>query len=729
MTYSENATVWGASTLRIAVIVVLTALTCISSVHAQSTLISGMEILQWEKIMPGVWKASFGEVTLNPLDFAGSPKVEAISKLGDTAFPFDKQETRYQLTSSRANIRLPLDESEKIYGLGLEFEEINRRGNVYHLKVDHYGGVKGYTHAPVPFYVSSQGYGVLINSSNRISIHVGVGNRKDSALPEAVDRTTGKNWQARPLSDAVEASIQGDGLEIYIFCGTDPLEAVQRYNLFCGGGVLPPKWGLGFWHRMHTKSSADDVLKEVEDFKKYDFPLDVIGLEPGWQSFAYPCSYDWDKTRFPDPKGFVGGLDNMGIKVNLWENPYVAQSSTMYDDIKPYTGSHTVWLGEVPDYTIPDAQKVIRSHHQKNHIDIGISGYKFDETDGYDVWLWPDHAAFPSGNDAVQIRQLYGLMMQDMFTNHFREQNKRTYGLVRSSYAGGANKSFVLYSDYYGHRGYVTALVNSSLAGVLWTPEIRNANSAEEWVRRFQSVCFSPMMMLNAWASGKKPWSFPEATDMVRDVIQLRSSLLPYIYTAFYDYNQKGIPPFRAMVLESGYDSKEILTGGKLDDSGNPYAEKKRIEATDQYMMGPSILVAPVFAGEKERDVVFPKGNWYDFYTGEFAGNGETIVITTKLEHIPLYVKDGAIIPTISPDNTVNRSKELPVEIRHYGEKENTYFLYDDDGVTFDYENGEYALTELSVERNRSGELTGKVSAQNKKVFNYGKISWRWMTR
>ena len=225
----------------------------------------------------------------------------------------------------------------------------------------------------------------------------------------------------------------------------------------------------------------------------------------------------------------------------------------MYDAIRPYTGSHTVWLCEVPDYTLPEAQKILLDHHKKNHLDIGISGYKFDEVDGYDFWLWPDHATFPSGNDAVEIRQLYGLILQDMLTDHFRRQNKRTYGLVRSSYTGASSKSFVIYSDYYGHEGYVTALANSSLSGVLWTPEIRSANSAEEWVRRFQTVCFSPMMQLNAWASSMKPWSFPEVTDMVRDVVQLRTNLLPYMYTAFYDYNQKGIPPFRAMVLESGY--------------------------------------------------------------------------------------------------------------------------------------------------------------------------------
>lgn len=698
-----------------------------SNTNAQNTLISEMDILEWEKVMPGVWKASFGKMGLNPMNYANSPKTDAIEELGDTPFPFDKDDTYSFLGPNRASIRLPLGETEQVYGLGLEFEGMNRRSNVYSLKVDHYGGTKGYTHAPVPFYISSKGYGVLINSSQRVKIHVGVGNRKDSKIPKPIDRTTGENWASRPLSDAVEASVQGDGMEIYIFTGQTNLEVVQRYNLFFGGGIIPPKWGLGFWHRMHTKSTDKDVLQEIQDFEDNDFPLDVIGLEPGWQSFAYPCSYDWDSTRFPNPENFVQTLNKKGIKVNLWENPYVAPSSTMYKDISPYTGSHTVWLGEVPDYSIPEAQNVLLNHHKKNHLDIGVSGYKFDEVDGYDVWLWPDHATFPSGNDAVEMRQLYGMMMQDMFDDYFKKQNIRTYGLIRSAYIGASNHNFVLYSDYYDHKGYVTAVANASLSGLLWTPEIRSADSAEEWIRRFQSVCFSPLMMLNAWSSGKKPWSFPEVTDMVRSTIELRMKLLPYLYTAFYKYNQKGIPPFRAMVLEKGNNIHESLAKGSVDDVKNPYTEEKRIEVTDQYMMGPSILVAPVFAGQRERDIELPNGNWFDFYTGKYAGNGETITVQTKLEQIPLLVKDGAIIPMLT---TITKDELAPsLEVRHYGQKENTFVVYNDDGVSYDYEKDEYSLTELTVKKRKNGKLTGNSKPLNASRFKYDNITWRWMTK
>jgi alpha-glucosidase (family GH31 glycosyl hydrolase) len=716
---------------RISILVILvlgSVLTC-QAQDPQVTHLSAMEVLKWESVAPGVWKAAIGAKELAPLDYAGTPRRQALAQMGEVVFPFAKEATRGQVQAGHASVRLPLAVSEKLYGLGLEFKGMNRRSDVYHLKVDHYGGFKGATHAPVPFYISSQGYGVFINTARRPSVYAGIGNRKDSKLPPYIDRTTGRNWSARPTSDAVEASVDGDGLEVYVFGGNTPLEAVRRYNLYCGGGALPPRWGLGFWHRMHTRSSDADILKEVAEFKKRDFPLDVIGLEPGWQSFAYPCSFDWDSTRFPDPKGFVNQMSEKGIKVNLWENPYIAPSSSIAQAMKPYTGSHTVWLGEVPDYTLPAARKVLLDHHQKNHLDIGISGYKFDEVDGVDVWLWPDHASFPSGHSAVQIRQLYGLMIQNMFMQHFRDMNQRTYGLVRSSHGGASPSGFVIYSDYYGHEGYVTALVNCSLAGVLWTPEIRSARSEEEWIRRFQSVCFSPLVQLNAWSSGKKPWSFPGVTDMVRDVIKLRTRLLPYMYSAFYDYYDKGIPPFRAMILERGFDAQETIVGGVLHGEDNPYAETKRLETTDQYMMGPSLLVAPVFTGQKSRKVVLPKGNWYDFYTGKPVGNGKTITIKTKLDTIPLFVKDGAIIPMMpATNNIIKADTPLDLEVRYYGQKENTYNLYDDDGTTFDYEKGIYSLTTLSVKK-QNGRLTPTASRIHTQwQSRYAKLSWKFMT-
>lgn len=189
----------------------------------------------------------------------------------------------------------------------------------------------------------------------------------------------------------------------------------------------------------------------------------------------------------------------------------------------------------------------------KEHVGIGVSGYKVDEVDGYDRWLWPDVATFPSGVSAEQMRQTYGLWVQRTTTDLYHQRNQRTYGLVRASNAGASAYPYVIYNDYYSHPDFITALINSGFCGVLWTPEVRGSKTAEEWLRRFQTVVFSPMAMLNAWASGTKPWSFPEVAEQVKEYALLRMRMIPYWYTEFARYHFDGIPPFRAMNLEAGF--------------------------------------------------------------------------------------------------------------------------------------------------------------------------------
>lgn len=688
---------------------------------------------QWNKIANGVWKTSIGQPQDITLLSAAeiNPNEAALAKLPDVTFPLDQQKISAEVVDGKTYLRFPLQKSEELYGLGLNFQTHNQRGRILNLHVDHYGGRDdGRTHAPVPFYVSTEGYGVLIDAAKYITVYAGTAIRVDADDPPVLrDRNTDKNWAARPYSDAVEILVPADGADVYVFAGNSMLEVVQRYNLYSGGGYLPPKWGLGFTHRVPTLYSDKDILREAAEFEAHDFPLDFIGVEPGWHSMAYPCTFEWDTTRFPDPKGFIEKLSAKGIRSNLWMNPFVSPVGSLYEKVKPYSGSHTVWNGIVPDFTLDESKKLFKDHFQKQHISLGVSGYKIDEVDGYDFWLWPDVATFPSGTSAEEMRQTYGLMVQKMTADWFKEANQRTYGLVRASNAGASALPYVIYNDYYSHTDFITALINSSFIGVLWTPEVRASDSAEEWLRRMQSVCFSPMAMLNAWANGTKPWTFPEVEDEVRAVAQLRMRLLPYIYTAFARYQQEGIPPFRAMQLVEGFSFESRKVSGELDDTENPYAEYSAKEIQFQYMMGEAILVAPMFAGETTRQVVLPQGKWYDFYTGAYVGGGEVLKITPGLDRIPLFVKDGGIIPMIESRNQMPGPAEvLPLEVRHYGTAESTYRLYDDDGTSFDYEKGDFSWSELSVNR-KGKKWKGMLKIGNKDAFHYEKkVVWRFMT-
>lgn len=683
----------------------------------------------WVTEYAGVWKTVIGHPDDTNLLTAARirPRADALIQLGNSGFPLSKADIKAAVRGDKTYLQFPLERGEQIYGLGLNFKHVHQRGNIFRLHVDHYGGRdNGRTHAPVPFYISSKGYGILINAAKYIDFYVGTGVRKDSKTPaEPRDRNTDKNWTAAPYSDIVEVVIPDKGVEIIAFAGKNVQEVVQRYNLYCGGGYLPPKWGLGFWQRTPTLFSEKDVEEEVAAFREHNFPLDVIGLEPGWHSKSYPCTFEWDKGRYPNPASFVNDLKAKGIRVNLWLNPYVSPGASIYRKIEPYTGSHTVWNGLVPDFMTAQAADIMGDHFKKTLLDAGVSGFKVDEVDGFDNWLWPDNATFPSGLDGETMRQIYGLLVQKWSNELFRERNERTYGLVRASNAGGSSFPYVIYNDYYRHEDFITALINSSFAGILWTPEVRKSATPEEWLRRMQTVCFSPMAMINAWADGTKPWSFPEVYPQCSEVAFLRMRLLPYIYSAFAKYYFEGIPPFRAMAMEEGFHDAWEETQTGLSSDANPYEVAIKKEIKDQYMIGPSIMIAPLFRRQSERDVVLAIGNWYDFYTGAYAGNGEVIHIKPG-DRIPLFVKDGGIVPMMPAIRQTAQWKDnTPLEVRVYGKNPGSFELYDDDGHTFNYQMGAYTTKKLNV-----SEGTGSVKdIHTGGSWCYGEIMWKFMTK
>lgn len=689
--------------------------------------------LEWKKEGQGIWKISVGKqekvTLLSELDI--TPQWKAIEEIGDAPLAIDPKDVKTEVVDGKTYIRFSLDKDEKIFGLGLNFKTVEQRGRVMRLHVDHYGGSdNGRTHAPIPFFVSSKGYGALINSARYIDVWVGTSVRQDSSNPPvAKDRNTDKDWTAQPYSDNLEFLIPAEGAEVIVFSGKTMLDVVRRYNLYNGGGCLPPKWGLGFWHRVPSLFTDTEIEREVQEFRDKGFPLNVVGLEPGWMTASYPCTYEWDNTRFPNPQAFTKKMKESNIQTNLWMNPYISPKGELYDRIKPYTSSHTVWCGIVPDYMMSEAQRILIDHFKKHQLNLGVSGYKMDENDGYDSWLWPDVASFPSGTSAEQMRQIYGSLMQKVTTQMYKDENKRTYGLVRAANAGTTSFPYVIYNDYYNHHDFITALVNSSFIGVLWTPEVRASRTSEEWLRRMQTVCFSPLAMLNAWADGTKPWTFPEVAESVKAISLLRMQLIPYLYTAFADYTFKGTPPVRAMNLEEGYNMDEKMLQVSFDATNNPYALAIKKEVKDQFMVGNSLLVAPLFEGEKERKVILPKGKWYDFYTGEFAGEGEIISVSPGLDKIPVYVKDGGIVPMFPPIRQIE-NKQYPLEVRHYGNAPGIYDLYDDDGETFNYQKGEFVRIVLTVDVDASNNKMGKASIpEGKNVWSYSDYIFRYMTK
>lgn len=655
--------------------------------------------LDWTKAASGVYKTEIGENIRTLLSYTDSkPKLDIINRLDDYEFALTG-EIKAHRVNNRLVVSVPYDKHEKIFGFGLQYKTLNQAGKVLRLKTDHYGGRDdGRTHAPCPVYFSSDGYGVFFNTAAPLTVYAGTAGRKSVKTElEAKDRNTDKNWTSQPVAEYIEVSLNADNLEVLVFKGGNLLDCVARYNLYCGGGFLPPKWGLGFWYRFASLTNQDDIIKELDEFAAHDIHIDVLGLEPGWQSKSYPCTYEWSSDRFPDPGKFCADLAERGTHVNLWINPYISPASKIYKAMREYSASHTVWNGVVPDYTMAEARKILSEQHKSEHTDIGVSGYKIDEVDGNDAWLWADHAEFPSGTDAENMRQLYGVLMQRMLTEIHRESNKRTYGLVRASNSSGSAYPYVIYNDRYDFNEYMTGLVTSGFSGVSWTPEIRHGSSASDWLRRFQLGLCSPMLLLNSWASGAKPWSNPEAAQELVNIIKFRKMLLPYLYNAYAKYYFSGIPPFRAVTLDypqlKTADKFEKLREAVLHDTDNPYLLKKPpSEINDQLLIGDYLLAAFIRPDETERVIILPEGNWYNFYTKEFAGSDTAIHYKVINSETPLFVKEGGIIPLAAGDGVLT--------VKCYGEK-GSCVIYDDDGVSFDYERGKY--NEILLEFDRSG--------------------------
>ena len=626
----------------------------------------------WTAVAPGVWKATIGSPEAHTPVRARQigPETEALHRLPVVNKPPLDAPTA-SVGARGVELQLPLEPGELMYGFGLQMMSFQQRSKKRIIRVNADPKVdSGDSHAPVPFYVTTRGYGVLVDTFRHATFYCGeVHPRPEHAVSaNALEVNTPQMMRVRDRHQDSRVMVEVPrcaGVDVYLFAGPELLTAVRRYNLFSGGGVLPPEWGLGFWYRPEMHLNAEQVLALGKDLRASGIPCDVLGLEPGWQTHAYSCTFAWEHHRFPDPKQFIQRAGDLGFHINLWEHAFTHPASPIFTQLEPHSGNFAVWDGLVPDFAGEQARRVFGNYHGKALIDIGVSGFKLDECDNSDFtegWSFPDHSRFPSGVDGEQMHAEFGLRYQDTILKQFKQRGKPTYNLVRSSGALAAPYPFVLYSDLYDHRQFIRALVNAGFSGLLWCPEVRDAASEEDLIRRLQSVVFSPLAMVNAWYIRNPPWKqidrgqnnadqfdpgWERLQARCKEIISWRMRLLPYLHAAFAVYQRDGIPPFRALLMD--YPDDPTLAG-----------------VDDQYIVGDRLIVAPLFAGEVHRTVLLPKGDWHDFWTGAPV-IGRKLTVTSDTENIPVYVKSGSLMPwaAISEHAAAEESRQL--QVRVYG--------------------------------------------------------------
>lgn len=628
----------------------------------------------WKLVHPGVWKATIGTPeSFTPVSKRLHPELaEAFAKLPQVDAPPVK-EISGQRTNRGCVVQLPLRPNEQIFGLGLQFLSYAQRGKkkVARVNADPKFDT-GDSHAPVPFFVTTEGIGILIDTARYATFYFG------SARPKpvhTVDSINGANPDPNYTHNILDEDAgqivvevpRAAGVDVYLFGGPEMLDAVRRYNVFSGGGVVPPEWGLGFWYRMDAHGTQQSALALAQELRERKMPCDVMGLEPGWQTHAYSCTFAWNQERFPDPAGFLHNAQRMNYKVNLWEHAFTHPAAPLFPELKPHSGDYGVWGGLVPDFAGEPARTAFGAWHAKTFIEAGVSGFKLDECDNSDYtggWSFPECSTFPSGVDGEQMHNLFGLRYQMTLWDEYRKRDLPTYNLARSSGALAAPYPFVLYSDLYDHRQFIRALVNSGFCGLLWCPEVRDAVSQEDLIRRLESVVFSPLAMVNAWYIKNPPWKqlnrrlnnedrlldgWESLEARCREIVGWRMSFVPYLNASFQRYASDGTPPFRALALDSP-------------------KERQLHTVDDQYLIGDRMMVAPLFAGEHSRKVVLPKGDWHDFWTGAAVKGGSELIVPASTEKIPVYVKSGSIVPWADVGLFAGAPETRRITARVYGD-------------------------------------------------------------
>jgi alpha-D-xyloside xylohydrolase len=650
--------------------------------YAFSFLLASGQMPKVERVFPGVYRIRYGNPERNtPTRFRSAPPAaNSLAKLVDSEMPI--QGIIFKRTAHGCALELPLTNGENLYGLGLNTHSFGLNGRrSWVVPSDNPEADTNESHAAEPFYVSTKGYGVYVDTARFANFSVGNVDRVSNE-PTA-NKTVRSEGRETVLVDIPSAP----GVDVYIFAGPTSREAVQRYILFSGGGAVPPLWGLGVAYRAKGDFSAAQAEALAKSFRKDDIPCDIFGVEPGWQTQTYSSTFVWNKQKFPDPDSFIKSMHDDGFKLSFWEHPFTHPTSPIYNSLKPYSGNYRVWNGLVPDFATKEGRKIFLGLQNESLFNKGVDSVKIDEVDHQpfkpSLWSYPEAASFPSGLDGETMHSLIGNLSAQTMLEPFRAKNLRTWGLIRQEGALSASQPYTIYSDTYNFKSYIRGMAKSGFGGHLWTPEVRDATDVAELIRRTQAVIFSPYAMVNCWYMGIPPWrqidaskanqgiEMPEAaetTRRVRELFRLRMSLIPYLYSAFNDYRETGMPPTRALILDYSNDPQ---TRG-IDD---------------EFMFGPSLLVAPIVTGNK-RSVYLPKGMWFDFFTGERFNGGRKIEVEKGLDSLPLFVKDGSILPLAEPVNHVANYTTFQLHVRLYGSKLSPFTLFEDDGESFDYQKG-----------------------------------------
>ncbi|MGW3680243.1 alpha-xylosidase [Streptomyces prasinus] len=523
--------------------------------------------------------------------------------------------------------RLALGVGEQVYGLGERFTPFVKNGQTVDVWQADGGTSSEQSYKNIPFYLSSRGYGVFVNHPGAVSFEVG---------SESVGQ--------------VQFSVEDQSLEYYVVAGPTPKDVLTRYTALTGRPALPPAWSFGLWLSTSFTTSYDEetVTSFVDGMAERGIPLTVFHFDCFWMREYQWCDFQWDPDVFPDPDGMLARLKEKGLRISAWINPYIAQKSPLFDEaaalghlVRRADGDVWQWdlwqagMGLV-DFTSPDARAWFRSK-LKPLLDQGVDCFKtdFGERIPTDV-VWHD------GSDPERMHNYYTqLYNRTVFELLEKERGQGEAVLfARSATAGGQQYPVHwggdCWSSFEAMAESLRGGLSLSLSGFgFWSHDIGGFEGTPDpsvFKRWLAFGLLSSHSRLHGSTSYRVPWEFgDEAVEVARRFTLLKHRLMPYLYGAAVQAHDTGVPMMRPMVLEFP------------DDPACRQLDR-------QYMLGPDLLVAPVFDTGGEVEVYLPEGTWTHLLSGEKATGSCWRTERHGYDSLPLYVREGAVLPLASDD-------------------------------------------------------------------------------
>jgi alpha-glucosidase len=623
------------------------------------------------------------QITKSPLRFNFYTADGKILSEDDPRFGVNWQGTRV------INYR-KLFADEKFIGLGEKTGNLNRRGSSY-VNWNTDAALHGIDSDPLyktfPFFIGLHGgltYGLFFDNTNKSYFDFGA----------TTDDTM--SWFGVDAGD----------MNYYFFGAQSVTQIIEDYTWLTGRMEMPPLWSLGYQQCRWSYMSAEEVLNIAENFRKEQIPADVIYCDIDYMDeFKI---FTWNKETFADPKGMIDRLKAMnfhlvtiidpGIKVEHGYQQYdegiASDYFATYPDGEKYVAN--VWPGRChfPDFFRDDVRGWWGAAFTAL-TEPGVEGFWNDMNEpaawGQNIpWLVKFGEKY-----MPEVRNAYGMQMARATYDGTKKilGNKRPFVLTRAAYSGTQRYSAVWTGDnsaYDAHMLLGQRMVNSlgvtgmSLIGV----DIGGftGDPTPDLMVRWNSLGVYTPMFRNHAAQGTKmrePWVWGEENKaIIKKDIEQRYRLLPYIYSSFYQSQQTGMPVSRTLAINYTQDESVF-----------------DIKYQNQFLFGDAILVAPVESTRFSEEAYLPAGEWYRLSTGEKFTGGRSVIADAPLTDLPVFIKAGAIIPMQNVIQSTNEKGDGILELNvWYGNEVSSFVYYEDDGSSYDYQEGVYYKREISFD-------------------------------